>query len=344
MKNKYRGFTIVELVIVIAVVAILAAVMIPTFSAIVKKANISADTQAVRNMNVILASESADSPTPDDPATVIAMLKENGITDFTPQTKSHKFFWIKDENVIILVDEGYRPVYPEEYLGESLSTSWNALGEDEVVTFPSATSKPNEEQDGQTFTVSVTQTGCASVTIPFKIDAKAKEGNEFRAEICLPVNYQTGVPIPRYQIKKITAIMSDGDGEHQFVLLSAKAQETGREALFEANESALLHIPCVTGNIEINIDVVEFCVITLKGDNISTYIISVLRNDEGFIIGKSSIELILHEGYTVTSAIGTQNGKPLGALFVKEKNQIRSDTVSFMDGDVDIQVITEPKS
>jgi RsiW-degrading membrane proteinase PrsW (M82 family) len=64
---------------------------------------------------------------------------------------------------------------------------------------------------------------------------------------------------------------------------------------------------------------------------------------EGFVIGKSSIELILHDGYTVTSAIGTQNGKTLGELFVKEKNQIRSDTVSFMDGDVDIRVITEPK-
>ena len=61
MKNKHRGFTIVELVIVVAVIAILAAVLIPTFSAIIKRANISADTQAVRNMNTILASESAES-------------------------------------------------------------------------------------------------------------------------------------------------------------------------------------------------------------------------------------------------------------------------------------------
>lgn len=335
MTNKYKGFTIVELVIVIAVVAILAAVLIPTFSAIVKRANISADTQAVRNMNIILTSESADSPTPDDPATVIAILKENGITDFTPQTKSHKFFWLKDENVIILADEGDRPVYPEEYLGESLSASWKALGGDEAVTFPSATSKPNEEQDGQTFTVSVTQTGFASVTIPFKIDEKAEEGAEFRAEICLPEDYQTGAPIPRYRIKSITATMND----EQVVLHSAN----GSEALFDVTESALLEFQSVSGNIEINIEVVEYCVVTLKGENINTNIISVLRNDEGFIIGKSSIELILHEGYTVTSALGTQNGKSLGELYDKEKNQIRSDTVSFMDGDVDIRVITEPK-
>ena len=38
MKNSNKkGFTIVELVIVIAVIAILAAVLIPTFSGLVKK-------------------------------------------------------------------------------------------------------------------------------------------------------------------------------------------------------------------------------------------------------------------------------------------------------------------
>ena len=38
-KMNKKGFTIVELVIVIAVIAILAAVMIPTFSGIVDRAN-----------------------------------------------------------------------------------------------------------------------------------------------------------------------------------------------------------------------------------------------------------------------------------------------------------------
>lgn len=45
MHNKKRGFTIVELVIVIAVIAILSAVMVPTFSGIVKKAKESAALQ-----------------------------------------------------------------------------------------------------------------------------------------------------------------------------------------------------------------------------------------------------------------------------------------------------------
>ena len=44
MKNK-KGFTITELVIVIAVIAILAGVMIPTFGGIIEKANKSAAIQ-----------------------------------------------------------------------------------------------------------------------------------------------------------------------------------------------------------------------------------------------------------------------------------------------------------
>ena len=55
MKNR-KGFTIVELVIVIAVIAILAAVLIPTFSGVVGKANDSARTQAFTNaLKVVIA-------------------------------------------------------------------------------------------------------------------------------------------------------------------------------------------------------------------------------------------------------------------------------------------------
>ena len=49
MKNNRKGFTITELVIVIAVIAILAAVLIPTFSNLIEKANNSADLQEARN-------------------------------------------------------------------------------------------------------------------------------------------------------------------------------------------------------------------------------------------------------------------------------------------------------
>ena len=58
--NK-KGFTIVELVIVIAVIAILAAVMIPTFSGIVDRANNSAVTQETREaLTALLIEKNGD--------------------------------------------------------------------------------------------------------------------------------------------------------------------------------------------------------------------------------------------------------------------------------------------
>ena len=47
--NNKKGFTIVELVIVIAVIGILAAVLIPTFSNVIKSAKDSADHQNAKN-------------------------------------------------------------------------------------------------------------------------------------------------------------------------------------------------------------------------------------------------------------------------------------------------------
>ena len=49
-KNNKKGFTIVELAIVIAVIAILAGVLIPTFASVVTKANESKALQEARNI------------------------------------------------------------------------------------------------------------------------------------------------------------------------------------------------------------------------------------------------------------------------------------------------------
>ena len=60
-RNNKKGFTITELVIVIAVIAILAAVLIPTFSGVIDKAKKSAADQeaAVALKNMLTADDDA---------------------------------------------------------------------------------------------------------------------------------------------------------------------------------------------------------------------------------------------------------------------------------------------
>ena len=62
MKNRKakKGFTIIELVIVIAVIGILAAVLIPTFSNVIDKANATAAMEEARNAYTQYLLETAD--------------------------------------------------------------------------------------------------------------------------------------------------------------------------------------------------------------------------------------------------------------------------------------------
>ncbi len=71
IKKMKKGFTIMELVIVIAVIAILAAVLIPTFSNITDRANESAAMQEARNEWTNFSVEVATDPAQDNDFMVI---------------------------------------------------------------------------------------------------------------------------------------------------------------------------------------------------------------------------------------------------------------------------------
>ena len=77
-RNTKKGFTIVELIIVIAVIAVLAAVLIPTFSNLIGKAQEAKDTALVRNLNEALAMDTTTSKhlTMSD---AVAAVRNNGI-------------------------------------------------------------------------------------------------------------------------------------------------------------------------------------------------------------------------------------------------------------------------
>ena len=98
--NK-KGFTIVELVIVVAVIAILAAVLIPTFTGIIAKAQLSADEKAEHDMNTALAIES----NPKNIDAAIDALIKNGFNgdNLVPVSKGYSYVWSKVDFKIYLI-------------------------------------------------------------------------------------------------------------------------------------------------------------------------------------------------------------------------------------------------
>lgn len=78
LNKKKNAFTITELVIVIAVIAILAAVLIPTFSNVVASANQSAALQVCRNSLSDYIAKAASDSNPDNDNPVGMVFSYNG--------------------------------------------------------------------------------------------------------------------------------------------------------------------------------------------------------------------------------------------------------------------------
>ena len=137
MKNlKKKGFTIVELVIVIAVIAVLAAVLIPTFVNLTRKANISADTVLAKNLNTALALYDAENDI-DDFDDVLEGIKEAGylIANLNAKTSGCFFVWEKDSNQILLVDskEEYKVLFSAKDGYGDIDESWHFAISDKAV-------------------------------------------------------------------------------------------------------------------------------------------------------------------------------------------------------------------
>ena len=118
-RTNKKGFTIVELVIVIAVIAILAAVLIPNISRLVRKAQVSNDLSLVRNLNLALETESAtmDYPTAYD---AFAAVKENGydIAKIEAKASNNKILYDEVNKCFVYLNGVNLEYYPNSKKGD----------------------------------------------------------------------------------------------------------------------------------------------------------------------------------------------------------------------------------
>ncbi|MBR2433583.1 MAG: type II secretion system protein [Clostridia bacterium] len=108
MKKLKKGFTLVELVIVIAVIAVLAAVLIPTFSGIVNRAKVTSDIETASSLNTLAANTSSVEE-------FVKAVEENenlSVKNLIPQVNGNKFIWAyKGTSAQVLyVDSKFNPI------------------------------------------------------------------------------------------------------------------------------------------------------------------------------------------------------------------------------------------
>ena len=104
-KSNKKGFTVVELVIVIAIIAILAAVLIPTFAGLIQKANESKDTQLVKNLNTALRADEVLNGSNSNIDRALGVSLENGynIEKLTPTSQGNEIVWDEVNNQFALI-------------------------------------------------------------------------------------------------------------------------------------------------------------------------------------------------------------------------------------------------
>lgn len=120
-QQKRKGFTLVELLIVIAILAILATVSIVGYTSFINKAQIANDTALLKQINdLLIADETVNGgqkrPTMQDALNVV---EENGfvVEKFTPTAQGYNYVWNCQTNRFLLLNENCEVVAP---VGEEL--------------------------------------------------------------------------------------------------------------------------------------------------------------------------------------------------------------------------------
>lgn len=164
--NSKRGFTIVELIIVIAVIGILAAVLIPTFSELIKQAQTANDTVLVTNLNKALALD--PTATYDTMHEALTSVRENGgydVAKINATNKDNEILWDSVNKCFVYKDGGEIKYIPD--------TQKTVIAKNEEYKFWQICNENNPipEASAQTYSVYWSGSNRNDVTVSVGFDA-----------------------------------------------------------------------------------------------------------------------------------------------------------------------------
>lgn len=139
IKSKFKrrankGFTLIELVVVIAVIAILGGVAVAAYFGVTNSANLTADQATVKQMNDILIMEDTMSSF-ESPKDALKALYNNGfgINEVEPRTSETKFLYDVENNKIYHYSEKENNIiYPEDVSFNEVKDTTYAFLDDSI--------------------------------------------------------------------------------------------------------------------------------------------------------------------------------------------------------------------
>lgn len=137
IKKLKKGFTLVELIVVIAIIAILSTVAVIGYTRVVDKANVSNDTQLVRNLNERMQLEEAATgyKRPETAHEAFLLTEDFGyvVEKLTPTSSGNDIVWDSTTNRFALIDAEHhtKVVYsdPTKDLSEDPINLWKVFKE-----------------------------------------------------------------------------------------------------------------------------------------------------------------------------------------------------------------------
>lgn len=116
MRRRNVGFTLMEVVVVIAIIGILTAVIVPTFSIAVNKAKRSADLQQLYELNMML---------------LTGEISKRDLKNYSLQTKGWELAYSESENDLVIVDGDGKIVAAanNSFVGSDLGSDYTRVDE-----------------------------------------------------------------------------------------------------------------------------------------------------------------------------------------------------------------------
>lgn len=300
-RNK-SAFTIVELAIVIAVIAILAAILIPTFADILQKAQNAVDCKMIRSMNNIVTSYGKAIGSPLTAEDVKAVLIEYGYDNLVLKDQKNIYYWDENEQLILAWNKSRNkliclPEFSEKYADlEAPLEHWVNLAD--ILSENAGDSESSGSLESKEIGENDTENETGKMDI---VEIPIDEGENGEEELlnaiknakagtCLKIRETVTINI---DVEKFNEALKDDSGE-------------GRNIILDLNESS------IAATAESGIIVPPNCSLTIMNGKINISVAPELENDVYAILINENAEFSLintklnSEGFGIVVAAGAR--------------------------------------